>query len=314
MQLKRIFTSLLVAIMVLSMAVIGVSADATTTFDVAVESTSTALEVGSNIEVNVVIKNNPGAEAIKVVVEYDAATFELVGVTTTSDIYSFSDSALGLDGVIKAEGAVTLNSDLNTENGVVAKVGTIATITLKVKAAQTACEIVKVSTVKAYASSTVKLETTGNALSFHKLGEPQTTAATCTEAGKTVTACANCDYTVTEEIPATGHTEEVIPAVSATCTTDGSTEGKKCSACGEILVGTTVVEKTGHTEEVIPATDTHTEGKKCSVCGETLVAPEEIQAPVVEEPASLTWLWIVIAVVAVIGVAAVVVIVIKKKK
>ena len=238
----------------------------------------------------------------------------MVDLTTTIDIYSFVDSALDLDGVIKAEGAVTFNSDLNTENGDVAKVGTIATITLKVKAAQTACEIVKVSTVKAYTSKSVKLETTGNALSFHKLGEPQTTAATCTEAGKTVTACANCDYTVTEEIPATGHTEEVIPAVSATCTTDGSTEGKKCSACGEILVETTVVEKTGHTEEVIPATDTHTEGKKCSVCGETLVAPEEIQAPVVEEPASLTWLWIVIAVVAVIGVAAVVVIVIKKKK
>lgn len=34
----------------------------------------------------------------------------------------------------------------------------------------------------------------------------------------------------------TKHTEETIPAVAATCTTTGLTEGKKCSHCGEILV------------------------------------------------------------------------------
>ncbi len=32
------------------------------------------------------------------------------------------------------------------------------------------------------------------------------------------------------------HTEEIIPAIAATCTTQGKTTGKKCSECGEIIV------------------------------------------------------------------------------
>jgi len=82
------------------------------------------------------------------------------------------------------------------------------------------------------------------------------------------------------KIIAKGHTEEVIPAVAATCTATGLTEGKKCSVCGEILVAQAVVEKLPHTEESIPAVAATctatglTEGKKCSVCGEILVAQE----------------------------------------
>lgn len=306
MQLKKILVSLLVAMMILSMAV--VSASAATTFDVAVESGSTAIEVGNTVEVNVVINNNPGAEAINVVVEYDAAVFELVEVTTTSDIYNFSDSELGHNGVVKADGKVTLISDLNTKAGDVTKTGTIATITLKVIAEQTACEnLVEITSAKAYNAASVKLESTVNGLSFHAFGEAEVTAPTCTEAGQSVIACAVCDYVITTELPATGHVEEVIPAVAATCTAEGTTEGKKCSACGEVLVAPTATEKAAHTEEVIPATKGFTEGKKCSVCNEVLVAPAEA-------PANLTWLWIVIAAVVVVGVVAVVVVVAKKKK
>jgi hypothetical protein len=43
-----------------------------------------------------------------------------------------------------------------------------------------------------------------------------------------------------------GHTEEVIPAVAATCTETGLTEGKKCSVCGEITVQQEVVDALGH--------------------------------------------------------------------
>ncbi|MBQ7761866.1 MAG: hypothetical protein IJ400_07405, partial [Clostridia bacterium] len=32
------------------------------------------------------------------------------------------------------------------------------------------------------------------------------------------------------------HTEEIIPAIKATCQETGLTEGKKCSECGEVLV------------------------------------------------------------------------------
>ena len=73
------------------------------------------------------------------------------------------------------------------------------------------------------------------------------------------------------------HVEEIIPAVAATCTQTGLTEGKKCSECGEILVAQKKVSAP-HTEVVLPAVEATcaqtglTEGKKCSECGEILVA------------------------------------------
>ena len=110
-------------------------------------------------------------------------------------------------------------------------------------------------------------------------------AATCTEDGYTGDrVCQDCGATIEtgKVIPATGHTEKVIPGKAATCTETGLTEGKKCSVCGEVLTAQEEIPATGHTEEVIPgkeATCTETgltEGQKCSVCGEVLVAQEEI--------------------------------------
>ena len=71
-----------------------------------------------------------------------------------------------------------------------------------------------------------------------------------------------------------------IPAVPATCTETGLTEGTKCSDCGEILVAQEVVAALGHTEEIIPGTPATfdaagtTDGVKCSVCGMILVGQE----------------------------------------
>ena len=46
------------------------------------------------------------------------------------------------------------------------------------------------------------------------------------------------------------HEEEIIPAVSATCTETGLTEGKKCSICGDILVAQETVKANGHSYTV----------------------------------------------------------------
>ena len=122
-------------------------------------------------------------------------------------------------------------------------------------------------------------------------------AATCTEAGIKAHYTCTCGRLFTADgetytevmqedllIPATGHTEEKIPAVAATCTEAGSTAGVKCSVCDEILKKPVTIPATGHTEEETPAvaatctTAGSTAGVECSVCGETLKEPETIAA------------------------------------
>ncbi len=77
------------------------------------------------------------------------------------------------------------------------------------------------------------------------------------------------------------HIEVIDPAVEATCSTTGLTEGKHCSECGEVIVKQNTIPTIEHTEVIdaaVAATCTQTgltEGKHCSVCNTVIVAQTE---------------------------------------
>ena len=110
---------------------------------------------------------------------------------------------------------------------------------------------------------------------------------TCTTTGKTAGQhCATCGEVIIaqENLPALGHTTEIINGTSATCTKDGLTNGIKCIMCNTILTPQEVIPATGHTKEIvkrISPTCTQnglTNGEKCSVCNEILTPQEIIPA------------------------------------
>ena len=119
----------------------------------------------------------------------------------------------------------------------------------------------------------------------HQFGEwSLSLEPTCTQEGTRVRYCKYQDANESETIPAKGHTPVTIPAVAATCTAGGKTEGSKCSVCGEILTAQTDIPAKGHTPVTIPAVAAtciaagKTEGSKCSVCGTILTAPADVPA------------------------------------
>lgn len=120
--------------------------------------------------------------------------------------------------------------------------------------------------------------------SVHDFGEfVVQVAPNCCHAGVEYRTCSRCNYHEYRDIEkTTEHTRVAIPAVQATCSSNGLTEGEKCGVCGEIFVLQQSTERLPHTEEVIPAVEAtcttfgNTEGKKCSVCDEILVKPEFI--------------------------------------
>ena len=99
---------------------------------------------------------------------------------------------------------------------------------------------------------------------------------TCTQTGLETSVCTRCGETIERIIPATGHTEEIIPGTPATCTETGLSEGVLCSVCGAVLVEQEVVPAKGHTygeTVVIEEASCLRNGKQesvCKDCGETI--------------------------------------------
>ncbi len=107
----------------------------------------------------------------------------------------------------------------------------------------------------------------------------------CTAAGTETAVCDNgCGKTDTRTAAGTGegHTVVVDAAVAPTCTEAGLTEGRHCSACGEVLAKQEVVEAAGHQYDdgvTVTVPDCNHAGATrftCEVCGDSY---EEADSP-----------------------------------
>jgi len=91
-------------------------------------------------------------------------------------------------------------------------------------------------------------DTTINALTVtcaeHSFGDGVVTIEpSCEGVGEMTYTCVYGTVTKTEEIPAVGHTEKVVPGYEASAGVEGLTDGVSCSVCGAVLVA----------QEIIPA-------------------------------------------------------------
>lgn len=103
---------------------------------------------------------------------------------------------------------------------------------------------------------------------------------TCTSEGTAIKTCAKCNATVTEKLPAKGHTAVTDKGYSATCTTAGKTDGSHCSVCNTVIKAQTVINATGHkssawiTDKAASIGVKGSKHKECTVCKKVLETAE----------------------------------------
>ena len=93
---------------------------------------------------------------------------------------------------------------------------------------------------------TEKLTAASSATKGHSYTSKVSKQPTCTAVGTRVYTCSLCGSSYNESIAATGHKAVTDPAVAATCTTAGKTQGSHCSVCNAVLVAQKTVSATGH--------------------------------------------------------------------
>ena len=103
---------------------------------------------------------------------------------------------------------------------------------------------------------------------------------TCTSEGTKTKTCTKCNATVTEKLPAKGHTAVTDKGYPATCTTAGKTDGSHCSVCNTVIKAQTVINATGHKSSgwiVDKAASIGVKGskhKECTACKKILETAE----------------------------------------
>ena len=103
---------------------------------------------------------------------------------------------------------------------------------------------------------------------------------TCTAEGTAIKTCTKCNTTVTEKLPAKGHTAVTDKGYPATCTTAGKTDGSHCSVCGAVIKAQTTITATGHKSSGWIVDKTASIGvkgskhKECTVCKKVLETAE----------------------------------------
>lgn len=100
----------------------------------------------------------------------------------------------------------------------------------------------------------------------------------CELGGTKTKSCLYCSKVYTETIAPTTHTVTTMQKIEPTCSSNGKTEGKKCSVCNKIIVEPNEIPMLSHTvvvDNAVSATCSATgltEGSHCSICKTVLVA------------------------------------------
>ena len=103
---------------------------------------------------------------------------------------------------------------------------------------------------------------------------------TCTAEGTKTKTCTKCNATVTEKLPAKGHTAVTDKGYPATCTTAGKTDGSHCSVCNTVIKVQTVINATGHkssgwiTDKAASIGVKGSKHRECTVCKKVLETAE----------------------------------------
>jgi hypothetical protein len=169
-------------------------------------------------------------------------------------------------------------------NSVVTKQPTCTSEGTKTKTC-TKCNVTVTETIAKtshkYADTVVAPTCTTDGYTLHSYGNSVVTKQpTCTSEGTAIKTCTKCNATVTEKLPAKGHTAVTDKGYPATCTTAGKTDGSHCSVCNTVIKAQTVINATGHKSSgwiVDKAASIGVKGskhKECTVCKKVLETAE----------------------------------------